>query len=1299
MGNFPRIRATYSNVVSNTASRIAGSRRRAGWVRVAALPLLVLSIFGIEMGFAGASLQAQSTYNITSATYGNTGLPIVPAGVNGAALTLSGTLPSAAQQAASPLLACFYTGSGSTAGFALSSPNTDGTEPLTVPASTIQSITETQFTAANGYSITAKVYFIASGNVCDGTFDASLTNQYPVQVVAPSLGTYTGPTSVPQTNPSTNLQAAPLSLNIPAGGFFASANAAGVTTIKFGTFGSVTLNIPATATSSINVQVPANFSSSAVGTTASLSICNTLTGVTSPVCITPNPAITLAVTALAASAGTVTASPNPALASGEITLSAQFAKGANAGTASNLGAPSGAVSFTAGGTALAPAPLILDTTATFTQQTTSVTTPAAVTPVITPAAGSYIGVQTITITDAAAGAAIYYTQDGSTPTTASTLYTAPFTISTSQTVSAIAAVAGSLNSAVAAAAYTVTVRPATHLAFMVQPSNAVLNTAIAPAVQVALEDSTNAVVTSSTDAVNLALYSNPTSTTLGGTTTQNAVNGIATFPDLTLSVLGTGYSLQAHSGALVPATSSPFNVSPPAITLMVQPTTPTGLVGVGATLNGSFTLGAPAPAGGLVVTLTSGTPANVTIAPAMVTVPAGQTTGAFTYTGVASGNSILTATATGYQPGTVTTTATAAQVSLGMIPNVAPAQMQSIALSLATAAPAGGTTVTFTIANSNIATVTQSVFIAAGQITPAANPQVTGVLIGTTTVTANAPGYAPATRPVVVTVTASFTPGTTNINLVTSTNTSLTISAPAPPGGIVFTLSSASPATATIQSSVTVVAGATSVPISITGVSAGSTTISADSAGITEATGTVNVDSNIGNSTFITGYDMEQTTNLYLPVSPSVPTTVTATVSDPTVAVITTDTTMAGQTTLTFPNTTQDYIGTIAVQGLKVGTTTITVSAPGYTAGTITVSVNPSGFVINSDELAFSTTTYSSTSTLYVYPAILNSDLSYYTISMLNPQSASISLPVTSSSPAIGTVNTPLVFPADNTQQTITFQPVAAGTTNITLGTPPSGFQVSTSYQQSVATVTTPQIIVNPSTTGVKLQGQLGLSLPEPTPTAITVTVTSSNPANAVISTSDTVAGTGTLTFNVAAGGQGLPNIWVQGKAVGSSTITVSAPGYLTGTNTLTTDPSGFYYYYTGSFSTTTFSGTTGLDVITAALDPMSSGLVGSGYELNPGVAPLTVPLSNSDTQRRDDCRRRSRLCCRTGSRFDDLPTLRSGIHKHRDRTPGRLYRRCSSPDPDRNRHRADDVHVQPLCRRKAPEQLLSQPSSVHPNT
>ena len=62
---------------------------------------------------------------------------------------------------------------------------------------------------------------------------------------------------------------------------------------------------------------------------------------------------------------------------------------------------------------------------------------------------------TVTITCATDGATIYYTTDGTTPTTSSSEYSSALTINTNQTIKAIAAKDGNANSAVASATYTV----------------------------------------------------------------------------------------------------------------------------------------------------------------------------------------------------------------------------------------------------------------------------------------------------------------------------------------------------------------------------------------------------------------------------------------------------------------------------------------------------------------------------------------------------------------------------------------------------------------------------------------------------------------------------------------------------------------------------------------------------------------------------------------------------------------------------------------------------------------------------
>jgi hypothetical protein len=81
--------------------------------------------------------------------------------------------------------------------------------------------------------------------------------------------------------------------------------------------------------------------------------------------------------------------------------------------------------------------------------------PAAAPPTFNPAAGTYSAVQQVILNDATSGAVMYYTLDGSVPTTSSTAYSGPINVTTSETIKAIATAPGFSTSAVASAAYTI----------------------------------------------------------------------------------------------------------------------------------------------------------------------------------------------------------------------------------------------------------------------------------------------------------------------------------------------------------------------------------------------------------------------------------------------------------------------------------------------------------------------------------------------------------------------------------------------------------------------------------------------------------------------------------------------------------------------------------------------------------------------------------------------------------------------------------------------------------------------------
>jgi uncharacterized repeat protein (TIGR03803 family) len=79
--------------------------------------------------------------------------------------------------------------------------------------------------------------------------------------------------------------------------------------------------------------------------------------------------------------------------------------------------------------------------------------PATAEPMISPAAGKYTKPQTVRLTDKTAGAAIYYTTNGTVPTAESKRYTGAITVSANETVKAIAVASEHAKSTVASVAY------------------------------------------------------------------------------------------------------------------------------------------------------------------------------------------------------------------------------------------------------------------------------------------------------------------------------------------------------------------------------------------------------------------------------------------------------------------------------------------------------------------------------------------------------------------------------------------------------------------------------------------------------------------------------------------------------------------------------------------------------------------------------------------------------------------------------------------------------------------------------
>ena len=83
----------------------------------------------------------------------------------------------------------------------------------------------------------------------------------------------------------------------------------------------------------------------------------------------------------------------------------------------------------------------------------------AATPTFSPAGGYYTAAQSVTLSCATAGVTIHYTTNGTDPTTNSTVYSGPISVSSTTTIKAIAVKSGMPNSAVASVTYEIDIDP------------------------------------------------------------------------------------------------------------------------------------------------------------------------------------------------------------------------------------------------------------------------------------------------------------------------------------------------------------------------------------------------------------------------------------------------------------------------------------------------------------------------------------------------------------------------------------------------------------------------------------------------------------------------------------------------------------------------------------------------------------------------------------------------------------------------------------------------------------------------
>jgi hypothetical protein len=258
------------------------------------------------------------------------------------------------------------------------------------------------------------------------------------------------------------------------------------------------------------------------------------------------------------------------------------------------------------------------------------------------------------------------------------------------------------------------------------------------------------------------------------------------------------------------------------------------------------------------------------------------------------------------------------------------------------------------------------------------------------------------------------------------------------------------------------------------------------------------------------------------------------------------------------------------------GSATITVSAPGFTGGSFTVNVVPSA--VHMTGLPTSTTSLSAESTgWYVRVGIPSADNQFLTtVQNVRTGGPPFVVTLTNSNAAVGqlrsdepattgqTVTKPIQPNAQNTNAIVSgtsfglaFDPLGGGSTTVTLTGPPGVGTVPVTPAGHTVTVTAPDITMSGAqTVGAGLQLFSAATLGGSQHGGVAVTVSSSAPGVLLVSPNATTAGTDSFVINLANGSTSVP-FHVQGveNTTGSAIVTVSAPGFTSGTVAITVVP------------------------------------------------------------------------------------------------------------------------------------------------
>ncbi len=144
-------------------------------------------------------------------------------------------------------------------------------------------------------------------------------------------------------------------------------------------------------------------------------------------------------------------------------------------------------------------------------------------PTFNPGGGTFSSAQNVAISDSTSGATIYYTTNGTTPTTSSTVYSSPIAVSSTTTIEAMGALSEDTNSSVASATYTISTGGGTVATPTFNPGGGTYSSAQAVTISTVTSGASIRYTTDGSTPSETAgtLYSGPVS--IGSTATLNAI--------------------------------------------------------------------------------------------------------------------------------------------------------------------------------------------------------------------------------------------------------------------------------------------------------------------------------------------------------------------------------------------------------------------------------------------------------------------------------------------------------------------------------------------------------------------------------------------------------------------------------------------------------------------------------------------------------------------------------------------------------------------------------------------------------